>query len=286
MTKLNTVRKGDRAEYISQGIFSALGYSSQILRQEDYGIDFICTITESDKVVSYPTKSFSIQLKTSNENIVYNISNHLKIKWLFENNLPFFICYFDYSNNTINFYSTSPLNKFLFTRPKSVTKLSFQISQGIGESRVDLFSVKKGRKIFNLSLGTPFLSISLTDMGDASIIEERKKVLNKVIEMENENIVYRNLGLPFSKWLHQYQTNSLQILFGWAHFNEEGVIKSPQLLEKLGHIIMSLAYSFQSDGNTDDYLRLKYFVLKLPFEGKFKSALVNMHFRDENGNEV
>jgi hypothetical protein len=61
MAKLNTIRKGDRAEYITQGIFSALGYSLPFLRQEDYGLDFLCTLVENKGNLSYPTKSFIVQ---------------------------------------------------------------------------------------------------------------------------------------------------------------------------------------------------------------------------------
>jgi hypothetical protein len=64
MAKLNSVRKGDRAEYITQGIFSALRYSVPVLRQEDFGLDFLCTSVESAGKISFPTKSFTVQLKT------------------------------------------------------------------------------------------------------------------------------------------------------------------------------------------------------------------------------
>lgn len=286
MSKLNSVRKGDRAEYITQGIFSALGYSIQILRQEDYGIDFLCTITEKDIHVSYPTKSFTVQLKTAKDNIVYNVTNPKKIKWLLENNLPFFICHFDNIKNQVDFYSTSILNKYIITKPLGVTKISFQLLPEPGECTVHLGIHKKGNKIFNLLLGSPFLSISLNDLSSEPIIEERKSILNKVINIETENIVYRNLGLPFMRWLHQYETNILKMAVGWAHFSDDGIIKSRELLEKIGHIIMSLCYAYKAENKEEEYTKLKEFVLKLPFNTEYQSSLVNMKFRNPDGTEL
>jgi hypothetical protein len=285
MSKLNSVRKGDRAEYITQGIFSALGFSLQILRQEDYGIDFLCTLVERGKIISYPTKSFTVQLKTNNKNIVYPLSDPLKVKWLLENNLPFFICYFDESENRVDFYSTSLLNEFIINKPVGVTKLSFKQEVGPGKCILPLRTHEK-QKIFVIQLGRPFLSISLDDLADQNIIEQRKAILDKVITRELENIVFRNLKLPFMRWLHDYETNEKNILFGWVHFADDKIIEAKQLLENVGHIIMSLCYAYKSEGNSQDYEKLKDLVLKLPFNNVYKSSLINMGFRNESGDPI
>jgi len=286
MSKLNTVRKGDKAEYITQGVFSALGYSMQTLRQEDFGIDFICTLTERDIVTSYPTKSFTVQLKTNHENIVYSVKNAPKIKWLLENKLPFFLCYFDSVENRVDFFSTSLLHRYTIIKPHGVTKISFRRELEIGSCVLQLGEHKKGRKIFNIELGKPFLSISLGDLADEKIIEQRKVTLNKVVDCENQNIVYRNLKLPFMRWLHNYETNSENILFGWVHFNDENIIRSDELLESVGHIMISLCSTYKAEGRNKEYNSLKEFVLKLPFDKNFKSSLINMGFRDQSGNPL
>lgn len=285
MAKLNTVRKGDKAEYITQGIFSALGYSLQVLRQEDYGIDFLCTLTEKNASVSYPSKSYSVQLKTSLDNIVYDIKDRMKVKWLFENNLPFFICYFDTNDNRVDFYSTSMLSHYLITKPSNVTKLSFQMDTGFERNSVFLQNHKPSNKIFKVILGKPFLSISILDLAIDTTIEQRKKILDKVLKREYENIVYKNLGLPFMRWLHEYETNKDDILFGWSHFSDKDIIESSKLLNNIGHILISLCFTYKIENNIDDFNKLKEFVLRLPFDNEFKSSLINLGFRDESGNE-
>lgn len=288
MTKLNTVRKGDRAEYITQGILSALGYSIQILRQEDFGIDFLCTLTERDNLVSYPTKSFTIQLKTSHDNIVYKVKENNRVKWLLENNLPFFICYFNNSENSVDFYCTALLNKYIISKPDNVSKISFRMENEIGSCTLHLGIHNKERKIYQVELGKPFLSISINDLSNEAVIEDRKIVLNKVVSYENENIVYRNLNLPFMRWLHKYDTNSKIIHLGWVHFTgEDCKTNSTELLKSIGHIIMSLCYAYKEEGKEEEYKKLREFVLKLPFDDYiYNSSLINMGFRDNEGEVI
>jgi hypothetical protein len=286
MTKLNSVRKGDRAEYISQGIFSALGYSLPILRQEDFGIDFLCTVVEQSGKVSYPTQSFTIQLKTNHENIVYDLSNAKRTRWLIENNLPFFICYFDTNNNRVDFYSTSMLSNYLISKPDKVSKISFKMDSVSGACTIPQYEHKKGNKIFKIDMGKPFLSISIFDLSNESLINKYRKIITKVLRREYENIVYRNLNLPFMRWLHGYETNKEGILFGWSHFSDLKSLKSQNILECTGHIIISLCYNYKEEGKTEDFNKLKEYVLRLPFNNEFKSSLVTMGFRDEQGNEI
>lgn len=105
------------------------------MRQEDYGLDFLCTLTEKKSIVSYPTKSFTIQLKTSDKNIIFQVN---KLQWLENLNLPFFICQFDNEKNSIDFYYTSQLHHYYITRPKSVTKISIKRIKKTTISKVHL----------------------------------------------------------------------------------------------------------------------------------------------------
>lgn len=286
MTKLNSIRKGDRGEYITQGIFSALGYSIPVLRQEDYGLDFLCTLVENAGKTSFPTKSFTVQLKTNTKNIVYNVINKNKVRWLLENNLPFFICYFNTKDNRVDFYSTAMVFQYQITMPKNITKISFQMEEGQGHSEINLSNFNEKAKIFNINMGHPFLSISIHDLADDLKINNFRKILDKVLVKDVENIVYRNLKLPFMRWLHNYNTNNEKILFGWSHFSSIDGRNSQTLLESLGHVIMSLCHNYKMENLTDDYIKLKEFVLRLPFNDQFKSSLINLGFRDQNGAEI
>lgn len=285
MTKLNSVRKGDRAEYISQGIFSALGYSVPILRQEDFGLDFLCTTVINKGTVSYPSKSFTVQLKTSHDSIVYDLTDEEKYKWLLKNNLPFFICYFDTKSNRVDFYSTSMIGNYLINKPSCVTKVSFRMDKTLGHCVVPHYEHRKGNKVFVIDMKKPFLSIKISDLTNEKTINKYRRILDNILKREYENIVYRNLNLPFMRWVHDYTTNNEKILFGWAHFSDQNTIDSTAILENVGHILISLAYNYKIENKQNEYDKLKEFVLRLPFNNEYKTSLINLGFRDANGNE-
>jgi hypothetical protein len=135
-------------------------------------------------------------------------------------------------------------------------------------------------------MGKPFLSISISDLTDEPLINRYRKIITNVLTREYENIVYRNLNLPFMRWLHDFETNKEKMAFGWAHFSDLKTPKSQDILESTGHIITSLCYNYKEEGKNDEYNKLREFVLRLPFNNEFKSSLVNMGFRDNNGNEI
>ena len=88
------------------------------------------------------------------------------------------------------------------------------------------------------------------------------------------------------RWLHDFETNKEDILFGWVHYSDLKTLKSQDILERTGHIIMSLRYNYKEEGQIDDFNKLKEFVLRLPFNNEFKDSLIKMGFRDKLGIEL
>jgi hypothetical protein len=156
------------------------------------------------------------------------------------------------------------------------------MSKGLGHSEIYLDEEQLKNKIFKIDMGHPFLTISIKDLEDDLKIKNFRKILDKVLTRENENIVYRNLKLPFMRWLHNYDTNSEKIIFAWAHDE-----RNPQLLLKsIGHIIISLCHNYKINNKLDDYQSLRKFVFRLPFNKDYKSSLITLGFRDKQGKEI
>ena len=107
-------REGDRSEYLAQFLLSGIGLCSSIPRQEDIGLDFLCSIADQEaKILSfgYPfmvsVKSLStpnIELKAPKKP---NDQSH--IQWLFRQDAPIFLGIVDKSEISIRLYSLLPL---------------------------------------------------------------------------------------------------------------------------------------------------------------------------------
>ena len=76
------------------------------------------------------------------------------------------------------------------------------------------------------------------------------------------------------------------VTFGWVHYADVKIISSSDLLKKVGHIFMSLCSAYKDEGKMKEYLALKDFIMKLPFNSEYKSSLINMGYRNSKGEEL
>jgi len=285
---LNNTRNGDSNESFVDGIFKRIGYVTTIKRQDDFGIDYLCTVGKKYGKSIYPTKSFMVQLKSNFDNIEYDLAKKGKNNWLLENNLPLFFCIYCEDTGFVYFYSTAMLNDFIIRDYKNIKKIIFEFRAPDGENIVPQKEEVEDTEIdYKINCGHPFLKISVFDtIKQTEKIKNYREILEKVIEKENKNILYRNLGLPFMFWLHNYKVNDKSILFGWADYSNTMIVSSDTLLDNLDQIIMTLCKTYYHEGKTSEYEHLKQIVDTIKMNKKNKTALENLGFRDKNGNII
>ena len=281
---LSKTNNGTIAEKFADGIFSKMGYSTKIQRESDYGIDFLCTNGKLYGESMYPTTSYTVQLKSNFKPIAYDIAKTERYKWLINNNLPFFFCVYNEQTIELCFYSTSMINDLIIRKYDAVEKLKFVFTEPDGQPEtIWLHEVLQSEeKEYTIYCGKPFLKIKATDNN----LEDYKEIIEKVIKVENQNIVYRNIGLSFFYWLHQYTTNDKNIIFGIVDYSDENIFDSDSLLSNAGQIIISLCNSFKHNKNDEVFGYFKKIVDKIPFNEKNKPSLKMLKFRDENGNII
>ena len=92
----NNLQKGSKAEYLTQVYLTAIFFSNPTYRQEDYGIDFTCTLTEKIKANLYPTDIFAVQVKsnkdTKDQFLKFKKKHKKDLMWLYNNQIPYFLC--------------------------------------------------------------------------------------------------------------------------------------------------------------------------------------------------
>jgi hypothetical protein len=288
---LNKTHSGSSSEDAVSGILTRIGFCTAVRRQSDYGIDFLCAIGRVFGESIFPTQTFTVQLKTNFDNEIIDISNAQKYDWLINNKLPFFHCVYDEGKGDLYFYSTSLLHDYaIHSRTSTANKLSLKIQEPQKKLtkcavNYDTNNYTNKRKIYQIDCGQPFLKINVLDTPskDPDKFDKYKDILEKIITKEKENIAYRHLNLPFMSWVHQYKMNDPNILFGWADFSDDKLIGSNELLKSLGQPIMTLAKTFEVEGDTESYEKLRVIVDKIPFEGNNQSSLVNLGFRNHGG---
>jgi len=68
---LSSFRKGNRAELLADYLLSSIGICTPVRRQDDYGFDFYCQLSDQESGYLTFGSSFMIQMKSNMDNVTY-----------------------------------------------------------------------------------------------------------------------------------------------------------------------------------------------------------------------
>jgi len=267
-------RQGNRSEYLALYILSALGIAVYVQRTEDIGVDFYCSLAQKKGRILTFHSPFLVQVKSNHRKICYGGPNKKskkwkkeQIDWLFSQELPFFIAVVDKINYKLELYSTSNMWSAHY-KDGNVGEVVLELNQPKGKDEVfapeDSLIVQdwpegigNGKRVI-VPLGYALVSISLNEVENQDKLEMYRQILKASIQMEQENITYRRLGVHFSKWPHRYTTNNF-IQAEAVNFVANPIpgTNTDRQLESIKPIIVTLAYNYKVQGQSEAILRLK-----------------------------
>ena len=276
---LKNTRKGAYAEYFAIYIFSVLGFTTPVPRQEDYGVDLFCSLNHNKKNQTFVGDAYAVQVKSSYSDITYGITHKGRaskeqIDFLFNLEIPFFISIVDLNNQTISLYSTSPY-RFVKKEHPDCSAIRFKFEQSIGNSTIHTdYTRRKIRNPTNIkgdgykytvNLQHPIVSIQAEDIQDVNQVYHFREILRTYVRLEQKNIVFDDLHWPHFHWPHKFTTNDKNVTFKWIHYDDEPDISNPdRILEQNGQLIIALALSFKLHGRTKEYEAIKTITRALP----------------------
>ncbi len=200
-----------RSEYLAHYVFSSFGTSVPVPRQEDTGLDLVCSLCERKGQRIWPIASYSVQVKSTNEPWVF--ADPQSIKWLVEYPLPIFFCVVDKKTTTINIFHTSPRFHAWVEGAKA------EYIELIPGSGTDGFGHPWGEKLANeetpvipadgkYSLSAPIASFTIVDILDSKFHSQVKQVLHDWVQSDRRNILRIQAGTRQFQTFTQYQTNN------------------------------------------------------------------------------
>ncbi len=183
-------RAGDRSEYLAQYLLSRFSFCMQIDRQEDFGVvDFHCVLGREEKDLIFPENEFYVQIKSNEENIVFNkdatkwISNHM--------HLPLFIGVIDKADSRMKMYSTSIMWLGLF-KMHQPDRLIFQLN---GDTAQCNAHVDREIREIKVEVGDPIMNLTVDEIEQNP--DKCRKILKLWIDLEKLNIARRSIGRIF-----------------------------------------------------------------------------------------
>jgi len=293
----NQFREGDRAEYLAHYLLSYFGTSVAVPRQEDQGIDFLCTL-ESLTQGDLPTfeHPLYIQVKLGEpKKVEYGgITTGGKwkkhpVKWLLNLDLPLIIAFADTKKQELTLYQTSPRWFIHFETLGKGGPPPFKINVFPGESsptwpkkrRSPSPSAKKIKAadghVWRCDVGNPLETIRLNELGDPVRRETIATALKKYVEMERKSIAHGLLGTTWAYWATDLGQQDYPFRLAFVIENENFPLENSKLFFKeLTPILCSLLLRLKAESDEETLTEAINLFKKLGWRLDYPSYLRNL----------
>jgi hypothetical protein len=201
-----TFRLGDRSELLVQHLLAGLALTTPVPRQEDVGIDFLCTLisADDDPRLVKAGAFFAVQAKSNLNPLVYE--KPYEVKWILHQENPLLICVADRPKSAMDVYSTWNL---VFAAQAGW--------KGRPQRRIRLLPGKTGSNWWGIEdleedgyqdvfLGRPILRTTLDELSDEDRAKEISELMKQWLVLDRTNIVNRYAGLHWAIGPETYET--------------------------------------------------------------------------------
>lgn len=163
---------GDLNEDLCLLMLRDLAAVAPFRRQDDFGIDAVCTLYREEGRELLPEDSFAVQIKSASVRELELTARH--VEWLRSVDIPMFHAMIDRKTATLEMYSYEWLHVHEIDGAVTLTVDPGDDSgRAVGGSTPGLLT----REPTKIWLGPPFLTLSLADIGDADYRRARYEVL-------------------------------------------------------------------------------------------------------------
>jgi hypothetical protein len=200
--------QGSRSEYLAQFIFSTFGTSLLVPRQEDYGLDLFCALTERIGHRAWPYAYYAVQVKSGAE--AWRIRGPKSVEWLINYPTSLIYCVVDKRKGRLRAYQTSArfLASFASELPEQMNLIPGKTS---GPGRPTSWD-----STGNFQLGPPILDLTVNELGDPQRVALYGQVLRTWVTVDEANIRRRRMGVLSWSMPPNYTTNEVPPTTGRA----------------------------------------------------------------------
>jgi len=265
--------ESNRGEYLAQFFLCALGVSAPVIRQEDIGVDFFCSLAkEENKKLTFHSPFMVQQGAVDSKEFVYGgygpkDTEKKKwrkegIEWLFSQELPLFACVTDRVAGRCKLYSTSAmwLLRYKFENMTAIELCPDATHDPLRESKGEkIENAEHGDgHLYRVPLGNPVVDLGILNF-DNDQRERAIAALKEAVAVEQRNITFRRLGVHQASWFTDVRANdveSLRMIGGavfWDGYSLENVSNQTDALK---NIAVTLALNLKAREADHDQERL------------------------------
>lgn len=276
--QLLSTNQGAQNERLADLLLSKICAVTRVPREQDYGLDFYCQLTQPDgHVVRTLPYSFGVQLKPRSTSNVVSYGGYAdskdpsswkayEVEWLFTQALPFLIGLV--TDDRLDLYLTSvmwharweggrPFRVDLTPdTPNPVTK------DGLLPVVEEVAGAPGDGKRWTIPLGPPIVSWSVAEAASETHLATVRQVLARALDVEKTNVLTHVQGVPYREWILNWSPNWLpaptETRLGAMWFGNSGEgMNLERCARALGIALPALALNLQSQGKKQELARLR-----------------------------
>jgi Domain of unknown function (DUF4365) len=282
---LPSTHKGNTYEILGDFLLTLLGSANPQRRQFDHGYDFYCNIsTEIEGLLAFDSP-FTIQIKSGDSLQIqygkqYNKWKQVDITWLYNHQIPFFLGFINVKEKSLSIYDTSGIwflygleyyncSQILFKPNNRAFGIRRELPK---KTKIKKWGENKGDGVrYEIDLGNPVITVSVDDIENPILLQQKKDVLRQIVNIESENITNRNLGIFCFKEIKQNTTNELsnvewglQIL---GNYNQAYILR---IYESISFALISLISNLKFHEREAEYQAIKNVLRLMPEKEIYK----------------
>jgi len=278
-------RTANRLEYLAHYILSKFGTAVPVIRTEDVGVDFFCSLGKDESVGITIAESFAVQLKSGQEPCLEfggktagkkkSTWKDYEIKWFLNLEFPLLFGVPHEKEKRLDLYPTS-LARFITYKkdklPYRVRLLPGKAGDAPGplhpdevgkDAKIKKIPANCDGKIYEFKLGPPIISCTLNDLDDDARVVALHDRLAQLLKKERLNPIYRALSLPYWTWAKEIVTNTSHKV-AFAYDENRTDVDREAVLSEVVPFICALGLAYSKNGENQKLEELKGIASQLP----------------------
>jgi hypothetical protein len=194
------LHEGSRSEILADYFFSRWGAVTPVRRQDDCGVDLLCTLTERVRGKDQVREYFTVQVKSTDD--AWTFEDRDSVRWLIEYPTPLFLCTVSKKDLRIRVYHVFP--RFVVW---SLGDLPETLELTPGQGPTGKFVEWADGSSFSLS--APIIEASVDDLMDDDQLVRLRDVFTHWVRFDRENCDLIRQGLLMFRMSEYYTVNEI-----------------------------------------------------------------------------
>jgi hypothetical protein len=201
------LRGGTQSEILAQALFAMIGTAVLVPRQDDYGVDLLCTLlSEREGQRSWPIAYYAVQVKSDADPWVF--PSRRSVEWVVSYPAALLLCVVNKAERIISIYHT--LARFAAATARELPETLAMRPEGRGDDFTGAYGYNPETDEY--LLGPPIVQLTVAELVDQDSIQRMRAVLQAWLELDYRNAVKYLIGLRTVEFPLTYRTGEVPVV--------------------------------------------------------------------------